>query len=152
MFKLTQQGLLLVEGAAAHTHLLVKCVEELVARQHRTQNTHTHALCSTEGKETMAHLYLVLLCVGVIFPNPGGPCCPLSEENLLMMPSKPHRHVRNVTLDLLTPRDPRHLSISLLCNCYFFGHGGNLEAYQVHSFAPSTAGQSKRWKESTELR
>lgn len=50
MFKLTQQGLLLVERAAAHTHLLVKCVEELVARQHRTQNTHATHTAALKGR------------------------------------------------------------------------------------------------------
>lgn len=84
---LTQQGLLLVEGAATDTHLLVKRVQELEERQDGSQNTHTH---------TQIHLYLVLLGVGVIFANPGGPRCPLSEEDPLMMPSK---HVRDITRD-----------------------------------------------------
>lgn len=53
--------------------------------------THTHILQPWWKGDTRRESYLVLLSVGIVFPNPGGSCCPLSKENPIMMPSKPCR-------------------------------------------------------------
>lgn len=67
---LTQEGLLLVEGAATDTHLLVKRVQELVGRQDGSQNTHTH----TQILDTCTLFCLVLGSYLPILVVPAAPC------------------------------------------------------------------------------
>lgn len=88
-----------------------------------SQNTraHTHA-------HSQIRLYLVLLGVGVIFADPGGPRCPLSEEDPLMMPSK---HVRDITRDFLAPRDPLLLLHFTAETIIFFCLGGEFRGLSV---------------------
>lgn len=76
--KLTQQRLLLVEGTAADTHLLVKRVQELRHKMQPNVNEQGRYSAALEGNKTHKQ-YLVLFGAAVVFPNPGCPCSSLSE-------------------------------------------------------------------------
>lgn len=83
-------------------------------------HTHTHTLQPRRDGDTGHTPYLVLLSVGVMFPNPGGPCCPLLEQNPLMIPSKPRRHWPEHRTWPFSPVGPYRLSISQQSTCYYF--------------------------------
>ena len=78
--KLTQQSLLIVEGAATDTHLLVKRVQELVETQHRTENTHQHT--HSEGTETTDTRHtLFCLVLGSYLPILVVPAAPYQKRS-----------------------------------------------------------------------
>lgn len=85
--RLTQQCFLLVEGAAADAHLLVKRVQELLGwwgegtqpGEFRQRPVLAKTLQCFDGQESRRSTNLVLLGGRVMFADPGGSCGPLSE-------------------------------------------------------------------------
>lgn len=85
------------------------------------KHTLTHSLQPWREGDSGHMPYLVLLGVGVIFPNPGGPCCPLSEENPLVMPSKLRGHLpEHHTWSFNRVCDPTVFPFHSQSTCYYY--------------------------------
>lgn len=95
------------ESSYSHTPACQTCTGAggETTRDWKHTSTHTHTLQPWREGDPGHTPYLVLLSAGVIFPNPSGPCCPLSEENSLVMPCLGDTYL-STALDLLTLWDP----------------------------------------------